>query len=140
MALRQAWRACKLVWQFVAMRRTKQSQDNKSPAPSASETEASSRRKSGKSIKALLKQQKKAQQRPQHEQVPESDFFLNSLKGHGGTVVSVDISPGDTHIMTACTDQVRLHVRRVVPTTHTRVPPPCHVQIRLARRLPLATM
>jgi hypothetical protein len=63
--------------------------------------------KQGKSIKQLLKEQKQATGVANaHERLPESDFYLNTLKGHGGAVNSVAISQDDRYVMTACDDQV----------------------------------
>lgn len=63
--------------------------------------------KPGKSLKQLMKESRKAAAVGQgHEKLPDSPYLLNSLRGHGDAVLSVDVSPGDSHILTACGDQV----------------------------------
>jgi hypothetical protein len=81
------------------------------PAPSTSTVDAPATAqqpgKQGKSIKQLLKEKQKANAAANTlEVLPDSHLFLTSLKGHGGAVTSVDISSDDSHILTACEDQV----------------------------------
>ena len=72
-----------------------------------SNSEASTAHASGKSIKQLMKDAKKAEALAMgNEHVPDSKYFVNSLKGHGGPVVSISLSADDKQIMTACDDQV----------------------------------
>ena len=78
--------------------------------------------KQGKSIKQLLKEQKRAAGAANaHETLPDSELYLNTLKGHGDSITSVAISQDDGHVMTACNDQVKSQHNRPLPASHVAV-------------------
>jgi hypothetical protein len=112
---KQLWRVVRFVFSLIC----KLLPAGAAPAPRSSFKAASSHpqhqqqpqhqsAKQGKSLKQLLKESKMAAAAAHaHEKIPESDFYLNSLKGHGDCVVSVAISEDNSHIITSCEDQVR---------------------------------
>lgn len=60
-----------------------------------------------KGLKQLLKESKQAKTAAHsHEIVPDSALYLNTLKGHGDSVVSVEISADNASIVTASDDKV----------------------------------
>lgn len=60
-----------------------------------------------KGLKQLLKESKQAKTAAHsHENVPDSALYLNTLKGHGDSVVSVEISADDASVITASEDKV----------------------------------
>lgn len=61
----------------------------------------------GKSIKKLLKENKKLSGMPVHERIPDSNLFVMSLKGHSAAVLSLDISSDASRVVTTCADHVR---------------------------------
>lgn len=64
--------------------------------------------KRSKGLKQLLKESKQAAAAAHaHEILPDTELYLNSLKGHGDCVVSVEISADDASICTACEDRAR---------------------------------
>lgn len=75
--------------------------------PKPAKGAAPPKKEPGKSVKQLLKESKLAAAAAHSERIPDSEYFLNSLKGHGDVVLTVDIAPDDSHILTACSDQVR---------------------------------
>lgn len=60
----------------------------------------------GKSIKKLLKENKKLSAMHSHEKVPQTELFVMSLKGHSAAVLSIDISGDSTRVVTTCEDHV----------------------------------
>ena len=69
-------------------------------------SEQSSKTAQGKSIKKLLKENKKLVALHSHEKIPDSELFAASLKGHSAAVLSTDISPDSTRVVTTCEDNV----------------------------------
>lgn len=61
----------------------------------------------GKSIKKLLKENKKLSAMHLHENIPASDLFVMSMKGHSAAVLSIDVSSDGTRVVTTCEDHVR---------------------------------
>lgn len=68
--------------------------------------EQASKAAPGKSIKKLLKENKKLSAMHSHEKLPESDLFVMSLKGHSAAVLSIDVSTDSTRVVTTCEDHV----------------------------------
>ena len=105
----QVWRTVALLTSFLPFKRRRDVQPSVSEASVSTAPPAGSKQttKPGKSIKQLLKEQKQAAGAAHtHEVLPESDLYLNSLKGHGDIIRSVDVSPDNTHVLTACEDEV----------------------------------
>lgn len=76
-----------------------------------------------KGLKQLLKESKQAAAAHSHENLPDSALYLNTLKGHGDSVVSVEISADNGSIITASEDKVRyacFHINTHVLSQPTR--------------------
>ena len=68
--------------------------------------EVSSEKRS-KGLKQLLKESKQAKTAAHsHENVPDTALYLNTLKGHADSVVSVEISADNASVITASEDKV----------------------------------
>jgi WD40 repeat protein len=75
-----------------------------------------------KGLKQLLKESKQAAAAAHaHEKLPDTELYLNSLKGHGDAVLSVEISPDDASVITASEDKVRqtTSIQRLQPACNT---------------------
>lgn len=81
--------------------------------------EVSSEKRS-KGLKQLLKESKQAKTAAHsHENVPDTALYLNTLKGHADSVVSVEISADNASVITASEDKVRS--TWCLPVQHTHV-------------------
>eukprot|EP00892_Ulva_mutabilis_P003838 jgi/Ulvmu1/1826/UM119_0044.1 len=109
-----AWRLCASIAWLLHIRSSAEKPRNKKehlPAKRLADDVANDPRTMvktapGKSIKKLLKETKKLAALHSHEKVPESDLFVASLKGHSAAVLSTDIAPDCTRVVTACEDNV----------------------------------
>lgn len=77
------------------------------PAQSSTQTRDMPNDKKGKGLKQLLKESKQAKAASNScENIPDSDLYLNTLKGHSDSVVSVQLSSDNKAIITASEDKV----------------------------------